>query len=141
MRLIRTVLLLLVLVVVGVFVYNYWSGHGWTLSPPSGSAGIDADEARRKGTAVAKDAMEKAGVAAAKVEDAVSEGTITAKIKSKMVLDDHVKARIINVTTTGSVVTLTGAVESVAERDRAVQLAKDTTGVSQVVDKLTIRKP
>jgi osmotically-inducible protein OsmY len=31
-------------------------------------------------------------------------------------------------------------VGSTAERDRAVRLAKETTGVTQVVDKLEIRK-
>ncbi len=57
-----------------------------------------------------------------------------------MVLDDYVKARTINVETKGSVVTLTGTVESVAERERAVRLAKETKGVTEVVDKLEIKK-
>lgn len=139
MRFIRTLLMLLVLVVAGLFVYNYWSGNGWTLNPPSGSTGINADKARREGSELATKTAEKAGEAATKVEEALSESALTAKIKSKMVLDDSVKARTINVTTTGSVVTLTGIVESTAERDRAVQLAKETNGVTQVIDKLEIR--
>ena len=68
-------------------------------------------------------------------------GGVTAKIKSKMALDDHVKARSISVETAGSVVTLTGIVDSSEERDRALRLAKDTDGVTRVVDKLEIKKP
>jgi hyperosmotically inducible periplasmic protein len=140
MRFIRTIFLLLVIVVVGVFAYNYWSGNGWTLRPSAGAAGIDADTARRRGAEVATETARKAGDVATKVEAATTEGALTAKIKSKMVLDDYVKARTINVDTKGSVVTLTGVVGSTAERDRSVRLAKETTGVTQVVDKLEIRK-
>ena len=53
-----------------------------------------------------------------------------------MVLDDLVKARNINVDTNGSVVTLTGVVGSEAERQRALQLAKQTEGVTSVIDHL-----
>ena len=56
-----------------------------------------------------------------------------------MVLDDVVKARTINVTTNGSTVTLTGTVHSSQERQRAVQLTRETDGVTQVIDHLTIQ--
>ncbi len=79
------------------------------------------------------------GEAATKLEHAVDEGTLTLKIKSKMALDDLVKARTINVDTTGSVVTLTGTVASRQERERAVRLARETTGVTNVVDKLQVK--
>jgi len=36
------------------------------------------------------------------------------------------------------VVTLRGSVSSTAERDRAVALARETAGVTQVVDHLTV---
>jgi hyperosmotically inducible protein len=58
-----------------------------------------------------------------------------------MALDDYAKARTISVDTVGSVVTLTGIVGSNAERDRAVRLAKETDGVTKVVDKLEVKKP
>jgi osmotically-inducible protein OsmY len=80
-----------------------------------------------------------AGKAATTLERAVDAGTLTAKIKSKMALDDLVKARTINVDTTGSVVTLTGTVESNQERERAVRLARETAGVTSVVDKLLMK--
>ena len=37
------------------------------------------------------------------------------------------------------VVTLNGTVDSAAQRDRAVQLARETEGVTSVVDELKIR--
>jgi osmotically-inducible protein OsmY len=139
MRFIRTIFMLFVLIVVGILAYNYWSGNGWSLHLPDSATGIDAETARRQGADLAAKTSEKAGEAATKVEDAVSEGALTAKIKSKMVLDDYVKARTINVDTKGSIVTLTGVVESAAEHDRAVRLAKETKGVTDVVDKLEIK--
>jgi hyperosmotically inducible periplasmic protein len=141
MRFIRGVVLLAVVVVACVFAYNYWSGNGWTLRPPSDSTGVNVETARRKGADLAATAAEKGQEAAAKIETAVSEGTLTTKIKSKMALDDHVKARTINVDTIGSVVTLTGSVGSNTERERAVRLASDTDGVTRVVDRLEVKRP
>ena len=57
-----------------------------------------------------------------------------------MVLDDSVKARAIDVTTNGSIVTLSGAVQTKAEHDRAVALARETAGVTKVVDRLQIAR-
>jgi BON domain len=141
MRFLRAIFFLAVLAIVGVLTYNYWSGHGWTLRPPSGVSGIDAEAAKQRGAELTKEAAQKAGEAATKLEGAVSEGTVTAKIKSKMALDEYVKARAINVDTAGTVVTLTGVVESTAERERAVSLARETAGVTRVVDKLEVKKP
>ena len=139
MRFIRSILILAVLLVAGIFIYNYWAGHGWTLSPPADSGGINADRARQQGAEAVGKAASTAANVATKVEETVAESAITTKIKSKMVLDDLVKARTITVSTTGSVVTLTGTVASSAERERAVRLAKETNGVTEVVDKLQIR--
>jgi hyperosmotically inducible periplasmic protein len=138
MRLIRTVVVLIIVAVIGVLAYNYWSGHGLTLRP-SGSTG-GAEAARDQAKAIVDKTAATAGKAATKLEQAVDAGTLTAKIKSKMALDDMVKARTINVDTTGSVVTLAGTVESNQERERAVRLARETTGVTSVVDKLQVKQ-
>jgi osmotically-inducible protein OsmY len=138
MRLIRTVFVLIIVAVIGVLAYNYWSGHGLTLRP-SGSSGVDAEAARDQARAIVDKTAATAGKAATTLEQAVDAGTLTAKIKSKMALDDLVKARTINVDTTGSVVTLTGTVESNQERERAVRLARETAGVTSVVDKLLMK--
>ena len=56
-----------------------------------------------------------------------------------MALDDTVTAVDINVDTNDSVVTLRGTVESHEQRERALQLARETEGVSSVIDELRIR--
>ena len=138
-RLIRTLLALTVLAVGGLLAYNYWTGRGLTTSLPS-RVDVDAGNARRDVSDAVKTGAERAGEVAATVETAVTEGALTTKIKAKMALDDLVKARTINVETTGSVVTLTGSVSSTAERDRAVRLAQETDGITKVIDKLQIAK-
>lgn len=139
-RLLRSVLLLAILGVIAVMAYNYSTGRGFTLSYPA-APGLDADAARKRGDELTKDAAQKAGEAATKIEQAVGEGAVTAKIKSKMALDDHVKARAIDVDTSGTVVTLSGVVQSGDERERALRLARDTAGVTQVIDKLEVKAP
>jgi hyperosmotically inducible protein len=141
MSFISRLLLIAILVVVGVYAYNDWSGNGWTLRPPATSPGVNVDDARKRSTEFAATAAEKGREATAKLETALSEGTLTTKIKSKMALDDHVKARTISVDTVGSVVTLTGTVGSSAERERAVRLATETDGVTRVIDNLQIKVP
>src|SRR5258705_5975826 len=64
-------------------------------------------------------------------------GTTTA-VKSKMAADDTVKASEINVDTHNHVVTLNGTVGSRAEKERAMTIARDTRGVTNVVDDLVV---
>ena len=64
---------------------------------------------------------------------------VTASIKAKLTQDDLVKAHDINVTTRDHVVTLSGDVESLVVKQRAVQLARDTRGVDRVVDNLRVQ--
>jgi osmotically-inducible protein OsmY len=140
MRMIRKLLLLAVVVVGCVLAYNYWSGNGWTLRPRTDSSGVNVESARQRTADIVTTASEKGREAATRLEGALSEGALTAKIKSKMALDDSVKARAIGVGTVGSIVTLTGNVGSAAERDRAVRLARETDGVTRVVDHLEVQK-
>ena len=98
------------------------------------SGSIDTEKARARGAEVS----EKAAIAAERVKETVSEAALTTKIKAKMVFDDYVKARSINVNTKNGTVTLRGVVRSVDEHDRALTLARDTVGVTQVVDELRV---
>jgi osmotically-inducible protein OsmY len=69
---------------------------------------------------------------------AQSDPGITTAVKSKMAADDTVKAYRIDVDTKDRVVTLSGAVDTAAAKQRAVEIARTTDGVRDVVDQLTI---
>jgi osmotically-inducible protein OsmY len=139
----RGLLMCVLLVVVGVVAFNYWNGVPLLSDPRSGrpaavgtSGTVDVNAARERGA----DVGEKVAVAAAKVRDGAQEAALTSKIKAKMVLDDTIKARSIDVTTDGTTVTVSGVVRSATERDRALQLTRETAGVTQVVDRLKIER-
>jgi hyperosmotically inducible protein len=138
---IRLLLVLVVLAIGGYMLLDYWPVSSWNrtaggTSPTAGTTGMIAkDKAREIGAEVG----EKTAAAAEIVRDTAHDAAITTKIKAKMALDDLVKARGIDVSTDGSTVTLKGATESVAEHDRAVTLARETDGVSQVIDRIQVR--
>ena len=67
-----------------------------------------------------------------------SDAGITTAVKAKMAADSTVKASEINVDTHNHVVTLNGTVGSEAEKDRAVLIARDTSGVTSVVDDIVV---
>lgn len=136
MRLMRKLLLLTFVGIAATTAYMYWSGNGPSLREKAADLAVAA--AKREAAEVASGVAEKAGDAREKIGETFSDGKLTAKIKSKMALDDHVKARDIDVDTTGSVATLTGVVASSDERRRAVQLARDTEGITRVVDRLEV---
>jgi osmotically-inducible protein OsmY len=68
----------------------------------------------------------------------VNDAWITTQVYSKFFMDPDIKGRNIKVETMSGVVTLTGTVQSGAERNQAVAKAKSTDGVKQVVDKLSL---
>jgi hyperosmotically inducible protein len=68
-----------------------------------------------------------------------SDAGISTAIKTKFAADDMVKAYQIDVDTQNRVVTLTGDVETSIAKDQALKLARETDGVSDVVDKLSVR--
>jgi len=67
-----------------------------------------------------------------------SDPGITTAVKTKLAADDTVKAYEINVDTSNHVVTLTGTVDTPAAKDQAVIIARNTNGVNDVVDHLTV---
>jgi hyperosmotically inducible protein len=69
---------------------------------------------------------------------AQTDAGVTTKIKTQLAADDLVKARNIDVDTKDHVVTMTGTVSSEAEEAQALKIARATTGVSQVVDNITV---
>ena len=133
----KLVLLLVILVGVAGFVLGWWTT---STSLPERDAVATAG---RAGAERAKDAAaqisEKTAQAAKTAQEALSDSSLTAKIKAKMALDDTVKALDLNIDTVNGVVTVTGKVRSAAERDRALALARETNGIRQVVDRITVQ--
>ena len=68
-----------------------------------------------------------------------SDAGITTNVKTKMAADDVVKAYQVDVTTRNRVVTLSGDVDTSAARDRAIEIARGTGGVTDVIDQLRVR--
>jgi hyperosmotically inducible protein len=146
--LLKLILLVIVVVAVGMFFL------GWNVSrdedaavsesrEAAGEAGAAVGTAGRtaaeRGREAGAEIGERAGEAAETARRALADGSLTAKIKAKMGLDDTVKALNLDVDTVNGVVTVKGVVRSEAERERALQLARETDGVKQVVDQLTRR--
>jgi hyperosmotically inducible protein len=134
---------LLLLIIGGGVLLGYWMGGSapWRTaqvpSSPVGTIGvIDSEKARERGAELGQEAA----AAAAKVKETMTEAALTTKIKAKMALDESVSARAIDVSTTGSTVTLSGVVRSAAEHDRAVALARETNGIARVIDHLALAR-
>jgi hyperosmotically inducible periplasmic protein len=140
--LLRTILIVILVVGVVAFFLGYrWAdGDGdQIVDRPVGTTGardtsVDTSRARETGAKIG----EKVAVGVNEAERVAANGAMTAKIKSKMALDDAVDAARIDVDTNGTVVTLSGRVSSEAERERALRLARETEGVTSVVDRLVV---
>jgi osmotically-inducible protein OsmY len=142
--LVRGVLLVIVVVAIAAFLIGYrWANTDAVADrePVVGTAGdrtdgrVDVDSAREIGADVGERVAEGTNEAQRLAADAA----ITARIKSKMALDEIVEAADLDVDTDNGIVTVSGTVASAAERDRALQLARETQGVSSVVDRLSVR--
>jgi osmotically-inducible protein OsmY len=101
-------------------------------------AGDKTEKAAEKVGTAGKKAGVKTKDAAEDVGANITDGWITTKVKADFVNEDLLKGSAINADTNNHIVTLKGTVASEAGRDRAVQTAKTTNGVSRVIDQLTI---
>jgi len=72
------------------------------------------------------------------IKETIDDTTITTRVKTAMLNDPAVGGLRIDVDTFRSVVTLSGRVKSQNERDQAVGLARQVSGVSEVKDALQI---
>lgn len=72
------------------------------------------------------------------VGESIDDFGITASVKAKLAEDPAVKARDIDVDTVEGVVTLTGKVQTWAERSRAQEIAQETHGVRGVKNRLDV---
>jgi|GEM_PF-7001404 len=67
-----------------------------------------------------------------------SDATIDTNIKQKLATDETVKTAPIEVSTQKKVVTLSGTVDSQEVKDRAITLARQVEGVTNVLDQITV---
>jgi hyperosmotically inducible periplasmic protein len=74
------------------------------------------------------------------VGDRLDDGVVVTKLKAKLLADTQVKSRDIDVSVHNGIVTMQGTVPDAASKARALSLARDTDGVSQVVDRLVVGK-
>jgi len=136
--LLKLILVMVLLVGAGMFFLGYrWGDDGPVVDRPVGTSGVVDDGAARAREAGAE-IGETVAVGANQAQRAAAQASLSAKIKAKMALDDRVSASKIDVDTDGSTVTLRGRVASQDERERAVRLARETDGVTSVVDQLVV---
>ena len=137
--LLRIVLVIIVVAAVAAFYFGYRIANQDDRESPYavGTTGkaVDVGTAREAGAEIAGRVAYGANAA----QRLATSAALTAKIKSKMALDDSIEASHIDVDTAEGVVRLNGTVDSEAQRTRALQLARETDGVVSVVDELKIR--
>lgn len=110
------------------------------------TTGIDDAAQKKTGEAgeragdAADNAQRKAGDAASRTGEVVSDAAVTAAVKTKFLADAAVSGLEIDVDTKDRIVTLSGAVGTAAEKQRALELARDTEGVKSVVDRLKVKR-
>ncbi|MEX9253175.1 molecular chaperone OsmY [Pseudenterobacter timonensis] len=104
----------------------------------SGSA-LAETSATDKAQSTADTAGQKIDSSMNKVGDFMDDSSITAKVKAALVDDENIKSTDISVKTEKNVVTLSGFVESQAQAEQAVKVAKGVEGVTSVSDKLHVR--
>ena len=73
------------------------------------------------------------------VGETVDDATITTRVKTSLLNDPDVAVLKIDVDTFKGVVTLSGAVKTAAERDKAIALARKIGGVTDVKSTLQIQ--
>jgi osmotically-inducible protein OsmY len=93
------------------------------------------DELAKTGQVVRRKAKEAGQV----IADATADARVTGAIKAKLVADPDLSALSISVNTTAGVVTLSGTVASEDEISKAMLLAMETDGVTQVVSTLQVK--
>jgi hyperosmotically inducible protein len=77
--------------------------------------------------------------AAPRATTVIDDGAIAVKVKTAIMTDPALKPLQISVGSKDGVVTLAGAVDSQALKERATQIAQSVSGVNSVVDNLTVK--
>lgn len=74
-----------------------------------------------------------------KTGEVIDDGVITTKIRSSLIAEKGIDSTGISIETTKGLVLLTGQVKSAGQRQRAETIARDTSGVRGVNNKIEVR--
>lgn len=135
--LLRLIILVAVVIVVGALLLGYrWGSFGIPTrsEPVVGTTGTAADERIERAREAGARLGERIAAGTVEANAALEETKRTAKVKSKIALDDTLKGTSLSVHTNGDVVTVEGHVNTEAQHRRAIELARETEGVARVVD-------
>ena len=145
--LVQAILVIVIVVAAAAFFlgYRWGGGRQATTNEPAArqetavaTRGDRVETTRERARAAGADIGEKVAVGAQKAGDTLEEAGLTAKVKSKIALDDTLDGSRISVTTDDKRVTLTGTVVNERQHQRALGLARETEGVATVVDHLSV---
>jgi osmotically-inducible protein OsmY len=92
------------------------------------------DKAKAQMTADDEESKEREGF-----KQSVLNATLTARVKSQLLINTNTTGTAINVDSDEGVVTLSGEVESGEEKDLAIRIASNTEGAKSVTDQLMVR--
>ena len=148
----RALLRVIVVVVIVVAIAAFFIGYRWggghtqteTIEPtarqasPVATIGTRNDTAREGARAAGAEIGDKVATGAQKAGETLEEASLTAKVKSKIALDDTLDGSHIQVASDNGRVTLTGTALNEAQHRRALDLARETAGVSTVVDHVSV---
>jgi len=100
---------------------------------------IDTEQIKEELARTGRVVQKKAEEAGAKIADAAADARITAAIKSKFTVEPDLSVLSISVNTTRGVVTLAGQASSHENIKKAMRLALETDGVTEVVSTLQVK--
>lgn len=104
-----------------------------------GALGLTPDNIRQELAHTGTVLRRKTTAVGAALSNATADARITAAIKAKLVTDPHLSALAISISTTDGCVTMSGNANSVEDIRKAMVLAYDTPGVTQVISTLQVR--
>jgi osmotically-inducible protein OsmY len=94
---------------------------------------LGVDKAKTQAAKNSKDAKQREGF-----KQSVLNATLTARVKTQLLMNGNTSGTAINVDSKDGVVTLSGVVESDQERELAVRIASNTNGTQSVNDQLMV---
>ena len=147
--LVRAILVIVIVVAAAAFFLGYrWGGgrpQATTASEPAArqespvaTRGDRVETTRERARAAGAEIGDKVAAGAEKAGETLEEAGLTTKVKSKIALDDTLDGSRISVASDDRRVTLTGTVINETQHRRALDLARETEGVSTVVDHLSV---